>query len=120
VKIGAGGQLPGLDIAPDGTKVIQADTAGAYIWDATLTPLQWRQLITTKTMPAAYLPPPDNQNPNHLLGVWQVRFAYSTTSNPSGATLYMINGFGFLLDSPHRILATQQRHDRRSRIYGER
>jgi hypothetical protein len=79
VKIGAGGQLPGLDIAPDGTKVIHAHTAGASIWDATLTPPHWRQLITTKTMPAAYLAPPDNHNPNHLLGVWQVRIAYSTT-----------------------------------------
>lgn len=99
VKVGAGGQLPGLDIAPDGTKVIHADTAGAFIWDKALTPPQWRQLITTKTMPPGYFAPPDNQNPNHLLGVWQVRIAYSTTSNPSGTTLYMINGFGFLFRS---------------------
>jgi hypothetical protein len=40
MKIGAGGQLPGLDIAPDGTMVTHADTAGAYIWDTTLTPPQ--------------------------------------------------------------------------------
>jgi photosystem II stability/assembly factor-like uncharacterized protein len=103
VKIGAGGQLPGLDIAPDGTKVTHADTAGAYIWDATLTPPQWRQLITTKTMPVGYFAPPDNDNPNHLLGAWQVRIAYSKPT-----TLYMINGFGVLFrsdDSGHHWTA---------------
>src|ERR1700684_4186039 len=30
--IGAGGFAIGLDIAPDGTKVVRTDSSGAYLW----------------------------------------------------------------------------------------
>lgn len=49
VKIGAGGFLRGMNIAPDGTKVVRADVFGAYIWDTD----KWRELITTSSMPVA-------------------------------------------------------------------
>lgn len=36
LKIGAGGFLTGIDIAKDGTKVVRADTFGAYVWNSGL------------------------------------------------------------------------------------
>lgn len=51
LRIGAGGYLTGLDIAPDGTKVVRCDTAaGAYIWSDTKA--QWMPLLTSTSMPA--------------------------------------------------------------------
>ena len=50
LKVGAGGWLTGMDIAPDGTMVVRADTYGAYIWNGT----QWQQLVTSTSMPAAF------------------------------------------------------------------
>lgn len=47
LTIGAGGQLTGIDIAPDGTKVVKADTFGAYIWDPISN--QWGQLVTASS-----------------------------------------------------------------------
>lgn len=50
LRIGAGGWVTGIDIAPDGTKVVRTDTYGAYIWnDATA---EWKPLLTTQSMPA--------------------------------------------------------------------
>ena len=49
LKIGAGGFLTGIDIAPDDTMVVRTDTYGAYIWNGT----QWQQLVTSTSMPAA-------------------------------------------------------------------
>ena len=51
LRIGAGGSLTGLDISPDGsTRVVRADTYGAYIWDDARS--QWIQLVTTSSMSA--------------------------------------------------------------------
>src|SRR6185312_16344003 len=47
VALGAGGLLTGIDIAPDGTKVVKADTFGAYIWNSE--GRQWNQLITASS-----------------------------------------------------------------------
>lgn len=47
LKVGAGGFIRGMDIAPDGTKVIRTDTYGAYVW----TGMQWQQLVTAASMP---------------------------------------------------------------------
>ena len=33
LRIGAGGFLTGIDIAPDDTMVVRTDTYGAYIWN---------------------------------------------------------------------------------------
>ena len=49
LKIGAGGWLTGIDIAPDDTMVVRTDTYGAYVWNGT----QWQQLVTSTSMPAA-------------------------------------------------------------------
>ncbi|HUO50275.1 MAG TPA: hypothetical protein VMU25_01795, partial [Candidatus Paceibacterota bacterium] len=49
LKIGGGGWLVGMDIAPDGTMVARTDTYGGYVWNGT----QWQQLITTQSMPAS-------------------------------------------------------------------
>lgn len=51
LKIGAGGFVTGIDIAPDGTKVVRTDTYGAYIWD--IRSSTWKQLVTTYSMPKA-------------------------------------------------------------------
>ena len=51
LRVGAGGFVTGIDIAPDDTMVVRTDTYGAYIWDGT----QWDQLITSASMPAAFV-----------------------------------------------------------------
>src|ERR1700727_1024102 len=50
LKVGAGGFATGLDIDPDGTRVVRTDTNGAYLWNGT----QWVQLVTSSSMPAAF------------------------------------------------------------------
>ena len=51
LPLGAGGYICGMDIAPDGTKVIRTDTYGAYWWDGST----WVQLITYASLPGAQL-----------------------------------------------------------------
>ena len=51
LKVGAGGFVRGLDIAPDGTMVGRTDTNGAYLWNGT----QWAQLVTASSMPASFM-----------------------------------------------------------------
>src|ERR1035437_9329220 len=95
LKLGAGGQLTGLDIAFDGTKVVKTDAGNAYIWDATLSPARWRPLITSQTMPSGDVSTPTYNITNWLFGgVWEVRIAPSNTNR-----LYMINGRGFMFRS---------------------
>ena len=49
MKIGAGGFVTGIDIAPDGTKVVRTDTYGGYVWDAAAA--TWRQVLTAQSLP---------------------------------------------------------------------
>lgn len=78
VAIGAGGQLTGIDIAPDGTKVVKTDVFGAYIRRAADS--SWKQLVTTTSLPQSY---------QALFaggaGVWEIRVASSNSSR-----LYML------------------------------
>lgn len=90
LKIGAGGQLRGLDIAPDGTKVVKTDVGGGYIWNGS----QWVQLITSLTMPAAFVSVPTDTQSNWQGGCWEVRIAPSLTSR-----LYYINNNGYTFRS---------------------
>jgi hypothetical protein len=53
LKLGAGGYLTGIDIAPDGTKVVRTDTHGAYKMKSDGT---WEQLITAESMPVTTRP----------------------------------------------------------------
>ena len=69
LAIGAGGQLTGIDIAPDGTKVVKADVFGAYIWNATTG--RWDQLVTASSGRVAFARPQ---------GVWEIRIAPSLTT----------------------------------------
>ena len=79
LKIGAGGFITGIDIAPDDTMVIRTDTYGAYIWNGT----QWQQLVTSTSMPAADVTITSAQ------GVYEVQIAPSNTN-----ILYMMyNGY---------------------------
>src|SRR5438874_2445285 len=50
LKIGGGGNISGLDIAADGTKVIRTDVYGAYRWNSATS--QWEQLINSLSMPS--------------------------------------------------------------------
>lgn len=75
LAIGAGGQLTGIDIAPDGTMVVKADVFGAYIWNATTN--RWDQVITASSGMAAA----------GSFGVWEIRIAPSLTTR-----LFMIYG----------------------------
>jgi hypothetical protein len=49
VKLGAGGYITALDVAPDGTMICRTDTYGAYIWNGT----SWTQLATAASMPSS-------------------------------------------------------------------
>src|SRR5271157_291521 len=75
LRIGAGGWLVGMDIAPDGTKVVRADTYGAYLWNGT----QWQQLVTSTSMPAA------DVTVYNAAGVYEIRIAPSNSNR-----LYMM------------------------------
>lgn len=70
LKIGGGGFVTGIDIAPDGTKVIRTDTYGAYLWDGT----QWDQLVSTSSMPSNVLAVDNNA------GVYEIRVAPSNSN----------------------------------------
>jgi hypothetical protein len=65
LAIGAGGFLTGIDIAPDGTMVVRADTYGAYLWRGA----QWQQLVTATSMPMAFAAPENAE------GVYEIRIA---------------------------------------------
>ena len=86
LKVGAGGWLTGIDIAPNGTMVVRTDTYGAYIWNGT----QWQQLVTSTSMPAAFVAA--NYNSGNLAqGVYEIQIAPSNSSD-----LYMMyDGYVF-------------------------
>ena len=68
LRIGGGGYITSLDIAPDGsTRVIRTDTYGAYLWDAAKS--EWRQLVTASSMPAPHL------EADYNTGVYEIRVA---------------------------------------------
>lgn len=67
VKIGAGGWITGMDIAPDGTMIGRTDTHGAYLWDGSA----WTQLITANSMPASF---------SYSGGVYEIRVAASNSN----------------------------------------
>ena len=70
LKIGAGGFLSGIDVAPDGTMVVRTDTYGAYIWTGT----SWKQLVTASSMPSAFVALGNNK------GVYEIQIASSNTN----------------------------------------
>ena len=70
LKVGAGGYLTGIDIAPDNTMVVRTDTYGAYIWNGT----QWQQLVTSTSMPS------ENVVPDNSQGVYEIKIAPSNTN----------------------------------------
>ena len=70
LRIGAGGYLTGIDIAPDDTMVVRTDTYGAYIWNGS----EWQPLVTSLSMPAAHV---DTGNAE---GVYEIRIAPSNTN----------------------------------------
>lgn len=90
LKVGAGGQLTGISIAPDGTKAVRTDTMGGYVWNASAASPgnaggtgRWDQLVTTASMPAG------DWSQNAHQGIYEIAVASSATS-----TFYMLwNGF---------------------------
>ena len=74
LDVGAGGQITGIDIAPDDTMVIRTDQYGAYIWNGTT----WQQLVTSTSMPAAFVTP-DNLG-DGAEGVYEIQIAPSNTN----------------------------------------
>ncbi len=75
LDVGAGGFVTGIDIAPNDTMVVRTDTYGAYIWNGSA----WQQLVTSTSMPAAFVTPNDSQ------GVYEIQIAPSNTN-----VLYMM------------------------------
>ena len=76
LKVGAGGWVTGLDIAPDGTMVGRTDTYGAYIWNGT----QWQQLVTATSMPTAFTTQDAIQPMYGQQGVSEIQIAPSNSS----------------------------------------
>jgi hypothetical protein len=87
LKIGAGGDLTGLDVAPDGVMVVRTDTYGAYLWNGS----QWQPLITSSSMPASFLVPGLNAH-----GVYELQIAPSNSN-----VMYMVYD-GYVLTSSNR------------------
>lgn len=81
LRLGAGGFIVGLDIAPDGVLVARTDTYGAWIWEQDQE--AWRQLVTIDSMP------PEDRHEESLASFWplDVAIAPSETSR-----LYMALG----------------------------
>jgi hypothetical protein len=48
LRIGGGGFVTGMAIAPDGTQIARTDTYGGYVWFET----EWIQVLTATSMPA--------------------------------------------------------------------
>ncbi len=90
--IGAGGYLSGIDIAPDGTKVIRTDTYGAYLWNGT----QWDQLVSTSSMPASFLAGVNNGTYQASFGVYEIRIA------PSNSSIFYMMYDGFVFKSVNK------------------
>ena len=87
VKIGGGGFISGIDIAPDGKKVCRTDTYGAYLFNVG-TGL-WEQLVTSLSMPVA------DAGVGTGVGVYEIVIAPSNT-----ARFYMTyNGYVFRSDN---------------------
>jgi hypothetical protein len=89
LKVGAGGFLDGMDIAPDGTMVVRTDTYGAYIWNGS----EWQQLVTSASMPAAFA---TLANINNAQGVYEIQIAPSNSD-----VLYMMYQ-GYVLESSNK------------------
>lgn len=75
LRIGAGGYISGIDIAPDGTKIIRTDTYGTYIWDGS----KWKQMWSAASAPAG------DQWTFNGGGVYELRYA---PTNPN--RFYMV------------------------------
>ena len=65
LRIGAGGFVSGIDVAPDNTMVVRTDTYGAYLWNGS----EWQQLVTSLSMPA------ENVDRGNAEGVYEIRIA---------------------------------------------
>jgi hypothetical protein len=87
LKVGGGGFISGLDLASDGTKVIRADSGGAYLWNAGTS--IWKPVVTFSSMPRG------DAATGSLLGVYEIRISPSNTSR-----FYMLyNGYVFRSDN---------------------
>lgn len=67
VRIGAGGYVTGIDVAPDGTMVARTDTYGAYLWNGSA----WTQLVTKNSMPS---------DADFRFGVYEIRVSASNSN----------------------------------------
>lgn len=86
LKTGAGGFIVGLDVHPSGRVVyVRADTGGAFRLDRTRKPLEWEQIVTTKTMPK------DSMLPFDYLGVTAIS---SAPTNDARVYITWPNGKG--------------------------
>ena len=86
LKVGAGGWCTGINIAPDDTMVVRTDTYGAYVWNGT----QWQQLITTTSMPSAFV------TPNNSQGVYEIQIA------PSNSNIMYMMYEGYVFQSTNK------------------
>lgn len=111
MKIGAGGFVTGISIAPDGTRVVRCDTYGAYLWNASAASPgnagglgAWQPLLTTASIPSSLViaangSPLDSPtvnsgkgayeivvDPNNSQNLWMVFYGFVMRSTNKGAT----------------------------------
>ena len=86
LKVGAGGFVDGIDIAPDGLMVARTDTYGAYIWNGS----EWQQLITSTSMPAAFV---SQSSVGNAQGVYEIQIA------PSNSNILYMAYEGYVFES---------------------
>ena len=92
LKVGAGGWLVGMDIAPDDTMVVRTDTYGAYIWNGT----EWQQLVTATSMPAAFTTQNNIVNNLGTQGVYEIQIA------PSNSNIMYMMYEGYVFQSTNK------------------
>jgi hypothetical protein len=81
LKIGSGGFVRGLNIAPDGTLVNRTDTSGAFIYNTTTN--SWDQLFNVDSLPSSFVNNADINDGNGTSaigpGCFEIQIAASNT-----------------------------------------
>jgi hypothetical protein len=116
LKIGGGGVVTGVNIAPDGTRVCRCDTYGAYLWNASAASPgnagglgEWQCITTVNSLPSSIILKSDGEpldsptsglgkgayeivvDPNNSNNLWMVFYGYVWRSTNKGSSWSQIS-----------------------------
>lgn len=105
LRVGAGGFIRGIDIAPDGTMVCRTDTYGGYVWAPGIAEPgpsnatgMWQQLVTPSSMPA--------NDPTNTIEQVQSFVAnqgtYAVKIAPSNSSIFYMAYLGYMYKSTNK------------------